>query len=194
MDRIWSACVGVLDIGPDRAFRHNAPGFCPAYEDWIESALDVHMTNVNVHLEMAQLWKVSVGACQEHLSEKHGGSSLFDMKNVIKFFPHGLFPATSGKRLFGPMFWVLLWTLASSMRPVVDWYTVTGCIRTHSHTRHSGMVSSLASCPVRAGPWPSPGSLTCGSLFRRRERHLAMSQQTVFRRVLLDGTGRVLFE
>ena len=47
------------------------------------------------------------------------------------------------------------------------------------------MVSSLASCPVRAGPWPSPGSLTCGSLFRRREHHLARSQLTVFRGVLL---------
>ena len=80
---------------PDRAFRHNAPGFCPVCEDWIESALDVHMTNV--HLEMAQLWrcpvewcavwKGSVRACQEHLSEKHGGSSLFDVKNVAKFIP-----------------------------------------------------------------------------------------------------------
>ena len=51
----------------------------------------------NVHLEMAQLWrcpvewcavwKGSVRACQEHLSEKHGGSSLFALKNVAKFFP-----------------------------------------------------------------------------------------------------------
>ena len=80
---------------PDRAFRHNAPGVCPVCEDWIESALDVHMTNV--HLDMAQLgrcpvewsavWKGSVRACQEHLSENHGGSSLFDLKNVAKFFP-----------------------------------------------------------------------------------------------------------
>ena len=80
---------------PDRAFRHNAPGFCPVCEDWIESALDVHIANV--HQEMAQLWrcpvewcavwKGSVRACQEHLSEKHGGSSLFDLKNVAKFFP-----------------------------------------------------------------------------------------------------------
>ena len=80
---------------PNRAFRHNAPGFCPVCEDWIESALDMHMTNE--HLEMAQLWrcpvewcavwKGSVRACQEHLSEKHGGSSLFDLKNVAKFFP-----------------------------------------------------------------------------------------------------------
>ena len=65
--------------------------------------------------------------------------------------PHGLFPATSGKRLFGPMFQVLLWTLASSMRPVVDWCTVTGCIRTHSYTRHlDGVISRLLSCVGRA--------------------------------------------
>ena len=80
---------------PDRAFRHNAPGFCPVCEDWIESALDMHM--INEHLEMAQLWrcpvewcvvwKGSVRACQEHLSEKHGGSSLINLKNVAKFFP-----------------------------------------------------------------------------------------------------------
>ena len=78
---------------PDRVFRHNVPGFCPVCDVWIESALDVHMTNV--HLEMAQLWrcpvewcavwKGSVRACQEHLSEKHGGSSLFALKNVAKF-------------------------------------------------------------------------------------------------------------
>ena len=75
---------------PDRAFRHNAPGFCPVCEVWIEPALDVHMSNV--HLEMAQLWrcpvewctvwKGSVRACQDHLSERHGGSSLFGLKNV----------------------------------------------------------------------------------------------------------------
>ena len=43
---------------PDRAFRHNAPGFCPVCEVWIEPALDVHM--VNVHLEMARLWRCPV--------------------------------------------------------------------------------------------------------------------------------------
>ena len=46
---------------PDRAFRHNAPGFCPVCEVWIEPALDVHM--VNVHLEMAQLWRCPVEWC-----------------------------------------------------------------------------------------------------------------------------------
>ena len=34
---------------PDRAFRHNAPGFCPVCKDWIESALDVHMTSVHLN-------------------------------------------------------------------------------------------------------------------------------------------------
>ena len=68
---------------PDWAFRHNAPGFYPVCEVWIESALDVHM--LNGHLELAQLWrcpvewcavwKDSVRACLEHLSEKHGGCS-----------------------------------------------------------------------------------------------------------------------
>ena len=52
---------------------------------------------INVHLEMAQLWrcpvkwcevwKGSVRACLEHLSEKRGGSSLVALKNVAKFFP-----------------------------------------------------------------------------------------------------------
>ena len=64
------------------------------------------------------------------------------------------------------------------MRPDVDWHTITRCIRTRSHTQRSGRASFLASCPVCAGPWPSPGSLTCGYLFRRWERHLAMCQMT----------------
>ena len=80
---------------PDRVCHHNAPGFCPVCEVWIESALDVHM--LNFHLELAQLWrcpvewcavwKGSVRACLEHLSEKHGGLSLFALKNVAKYFP-----------------------------------------------------------------------------------------------------------
>ena len=88
-------CRGVRHR-PDRAFRHIAPGFCPVCcEVWIESALDVHM--LNVHLELAQLWrcpvewcavwKGSVRACLEHLSEKHGGSSLYALKNVARFPP-----------------------------------------------------------------------------------------------------------
>ena len=70
----------MLDIGPTGRF---------------ELALDVHM--ISEHPEMAQLWccpvewcavwKGSVKACQEHLTEKHGGSSLLDLQNVTKFFP-----------------------------------------------------------------------------------------------------------
>ena len=33
------------------------------------------------------MWKGSVRACLEHLTEKHGGSTFFAMKNVAKFFP-----------------------------------------------------------------------------------------------------------
>ena len=49
------------------------------------------------HLELAQLWrcpvewcavwKGSVCACLEHLTEKHGGLTFFALKNVAKFFP-----------------------------------------------------------------------------------------------------------
>ena len=70
----------------DRAFRHNAPGFCPVCDVQIDSALDVHM--LNCHLELAQLWhcpvewcavwKGSVRACLEHLTEKHGGTTFFE--------------------------------------------------------------------------------------------------------------------
>ena len=80
---------------PDRAFRHRAPRFCPVCEVRIDSALDVHM--LNFHLELAQLWccpvewcavwKGSVRACLDHLTEMHGGSTFFALKNVAKFFP-----------------------------------------------------------------------------------------------------------
>ena len=80
---------------PDRAFCHNAPGFCPVCEVRIDSALDVHM--LNFHLELAQLWrcpvewcavwKGSVRGCLDHLMDKHGGSTFFALKNVAKFFP-----------------------------------------------------------------------------------------------------------
>ena len=53
--------------------------------------------------------------------------------------------------------------------PPFSWLIVSECVAVER------LVSSLASCPVCARLWPSPGSLTCGSLFRRRERHLAMS-------------------
>ena len=80
---------------PDRSFQHSAPGFCPICEVKIESALDVHM--LNSHLELGQLWhcpvewctvwKGSVSDCLTHLNDKHGGSTLFALKNVAKFFP-----------------------------------------------------------------------------------------------------------
>ena len=79
----------------DRAFRHNAPGFCAVCDVRTDSALDVHM--LTFHLELTQLWrcpvewctvwKGSVRACLEHLTEKHGGSTFCALKNVAKFFP-----------------------------------------------------------------------------------------------------------
>ena len=61
---------------PDRAFCHNAPGFCPVCDVRIDLALDVHM--LNFHLELAQLWRCPVEwcmvwkglvrACLEHLT------------------------------------------------------------------------------------------------------------------------------
>ena len=77
-------------------------------------ALDAHM--IAIHLELAQLWRCpvewcavwqgSVRACLEHLTEKHGGTTFFAMKNVAKFFPpwtvtrsvwlHALRPDVSG--------------------------------------------------------------------------------------------------
>ena len=65
----------------DRAFRHSAAGFCVVCDERVDSALDAHM--VAFHLELAQLWccpvdwcavwKGSVRACLEQLTEKHGG-------------------------------------------------------------------------------------------------------------------------
>ena len=79
----------------DRAFRHSGPGLCTVCDVRMDSALDAHM--VAFHLELAQLWrcpvewcavwKGSVRACLEHLTEKHGGSAFFALKNVAKLFP-----------------------------------------------------------------------------------------------------------
>ena len=133
---------------PDQAFRQNALGFCPVCDVRIESALDVHM--LNFHLELAQLWrcpvewcavwKGSVRPCLEHLTEKHGGSTFFALKNVAKFFPRGRLLAASGRLLFVQMFRVLRWTRASSMRPDVDWYTGTEYTRIRFRIQRSGEV------------------------------------------------------
>ena len=80
----------------DRAFRHRFhPGYCIVFDERVYTALDAHM--IAFHLELAQLWRClvewcmawngSVHACLEHLTEKHGGSAFFSMKNVAKFFP-----------------------------------------------------------------------------------------------------------
>ena len=38
-------------------------------------------------VEWSAVWKGSVRACLEHLTEKHGGSTFLSLKNVAKFFP-----------------------------------------------------------------------------------------------------------
>ena len=188
---------------PDRAFRHNAPGFCPVCEDWIESALDMHMTNV--HLEMAQLWRCPVEwcavwrslvrACQEHLSEKHGGSSLFDVKNVAKFIP----PWTVSRHVW-----------QTALQPNVSGVAVdarlfheAGCRLVHHYRLYKdpfphpalrdGVIPRLLSCVCRAMAIARLTHLRF-SIPASWERHLAMSQLTVFQGVLLDGTGWVLFK
>ena len=66
----------------DRAFRHNAPGFC--------AICDVKVDSTQLWrcpVEWCAVWKGSVHACLEHLTEKHGGSTVFALTNVAKFFP-----------------------------------------------------------------------------------------------------------
>ena len=80
---------------PDLGIPPQCPGVLPVCEVRIDSALDAHM--LNFHLELAQLWrcpvewcavwKGSVRPCLDHLTEKHGGSTFFALKNVAKFFP-----------------------------------------------------------------------------------------------------------
>ena len=60
----------------------------------VDSTLAAHM--VARHLELAQLWhcpvewcavwKGSVCACLEHVTEKHGGSAFIALKHVAKYF------------------------------------------------------------------------------------------------------------
>ena len=80
---------------PEWAFRHSQPGFCSVCQEYITSALDVHM--MNAHLELGKLWrcpvewcaiwKGSVSDCLGHLQDKHGGSQYVTLKNIAKFFP-----------------------------------------------------------------------------------------------------------
>ena len=119
---------------PDWAFRHSAPGFCPVCEVRIDSALDVHM--LNFHLELAQLWrcpvewcavwKGSVQGCLDHLTDKHGGSTFFDLKNVAKFFPPWMVTRDVWQAALRPdVSGIAVDAHASSMRPDVDWYIGT---------------------------------------------------------------------
>ena len=67
----------------------------PQCKEYVASALDRHM--MNNHLELGQLWrcpvewcavwKGSVGACLDHLSDKHDGSQFLAVTNLGKFFP-----------------------------------------------------------------------------------------------------------
>ena len=109
-----------------------------------------------------------------------GGSSLFALNNVAKSPPP---PRTVSCHVWQSALQPDVSGVAST-RPDIDWCTVTGCIRIRFHTRRSRRASFHTSYPVCAGPWPSPGSLICGSLFRRRERHLTMYQLTVFQGLL----------
>ena len=157
---------------PDRAFRHNAPGFCPVCKDCIKPALDVHMASE--HLEMAQLWrcpvewcavwKGSVRACQEHLMEKHGGSSLFDLQNVTKFFP----PWTVARHVW-----------QTALRPDVSEVAVdarlfheSGCRLVHRYRVYRDPFPHPA---LRDGVIPRLLSCTCRAMAIARLTHLRIS-------------------
>ena len=80
---------------PEWAFRQTEPGFCSICQEYVASALNVHM--INFHLELGQLWrclvewctvwKGSMSDCLGHLQDKHGGSQYVALQNVAKFFP-----------------------------------------------------------------------------------------------------------
>ena len=122
------------------------------------------------HLELAQLWhcpvewwpvwKGSGRACLEHLAEKHVGATLEDMTNVAKFFPPwtvtrdvwhaALRPDVSGVAVDALLF-------HEAERCLVHRYRVYKDPFPHPALR-DGVIPAY--CPVCAGPWPSPGSLT----------------------------------
>ena len=152
---------------PDRAFCHSAPGFCPVCEVRIDSDLDMHM--LNFHLELAQLWrcpvewctvwKGSVRGCLDHLTDKHGGSTFFALKNVAKFFPPWM--VTRDVRMCR----ALRWTHSSSMRPDVDWNIVT------EYTR----IRFLIWCSGGGGMIPRLLSFVCRAMTIAQLTHLRIS-------------------
>ena len=114
------------------------------------------------HLELAQLWrcpvewcavwKGSLCACLEYLTEKHGGSTSIAMKNVAKFFPpwtvtrsvwlHALRPEVSGIALDALLFNEAGCRLVHRNRIYRDLFP-------HQALR-DGVVSRLLSCVCRA--------------------------------------------
>ena len=125
--RRWSTSAEVLLIGPIGHFVTVHRGFCPTCEVKIDSALDLHMVNYHLELELGQLWrcpvewctvwKGSVRDCLGHLNDKHGGSTFF----------------------------------VCFMRPDVDWYIGTVCIKIPFLTRHSRRECFLVYCPSWLG-------------------------------------------
>ena len=148
----WPSCFKYFR--PDRAFHHNAPGFCPVCDVWIESALE--MTQLwRCPVEWCAVWKGSVRVCQEHLSEKHGGSSLFALKNVAKSPPPPP-PLTVSRHVW-----------QTALRPDVSGVAVdarlfheAGCRLVHRYRVHrdpfphpalrEGVIPRLLSCVCRA--------------------------------------------
>ena len=144
----------------DQAFRHSGPGYCTVCEERVYTALDAHM--IAFHLELAQLWrcpvewcavwKGSVRACLEHLTEKHGDSTSMAMKNVARFFPpwtvtrsvwlHALRPEVSGIAVDALLF-------NEAGRRLVHRYRIYKDPFPHPALR-DGVVPRLLSCVGRA--------------------------------------------
>ena len=144
----------------DRAFRHSGPGYCIICDERVYTALDAHM--IAFHLELTPLWrcpvewcavwKESVCACLEHLTEKHGGSTFFAMKNVAKFFPpwtvtrsvwlYALRPDVSGIAVDALLF-------NEAGRRLVHRYRIYRDLFPHPALR-DGVVPRLLSCVCRA--------------------------------------------
>ena len=98
------------------------------------------------------MWNGSVCACLEHLTEKHGGSTFFAMKNVVKFFPpwtvtrsvwlHALRPDVSGIAVDALLF-------HEAGRRLVHHYRIYRDPFPHPALR-DGVISRLLSCVCRA--------------------------------------------